>query len=669
MTHREGLEAFAKKHRAGIRLFVCAFLTLYLELSLIRWASAEILYLGYFSNYVLTAAFLGVGLGFLAADRPGRLFAYLPQILVAFIAFVLLTRIDFGTVLTAAEGQLYWGTTRFQGGLPIALCLVLVFGGTVLAFTAISQETGRCFSAYRPLVAYSIDIAGSLAGIVMFTVHSAAGVGPVLWFLTSAVLIVILSIGRAGVANAVGMGAVAVVLVIAGAPDHYTRWSPYQKIEVRGKLLTANGIGHQTMEKPGEKEPIYDFPYTVLEPARGAPFRNALIIGAGSGTDVAYALHYGVERVDAVEIDPEIQWAGRAMHPARPYQDPRVTAYIDDGRSFMETTDNRYDLVIFALPDSLALLSTFSSIRLESFLFTLDSLRQASQLLTDDGVLVLYNYYRESWLLDKLASMLETVFGHPPLVRSWSDEQNGLLSALASGPKLMDMKRAPSNEMEVPTDDWPFLYMERRHLPPLYLAAMALFVLAGLIGVLAVRGFGGLRIGPHGPFFLMGGAFFLLETKSIVQFSLLFGATWVVNSLVFGAILVSVLAANWAVERIELRSPWPYFGALAGALVLAWLIPLQSLLSIEADALRYVVASVLVFAPIFFANLVFGQLFSETTSSATAFGWNILGTMVGAALEYTSLVLGYRNLTIAVAVLYAGCFMWAWLMRRRTAAA
>ena len=55
--------------------------------------------------------------------------------------------------------------------------------------------------------------------------------------------------------------------------------------------------------------------------------------------------------------------------------------------------------------------------------------------------------------------------------------------------------------------------------------------------------------------FFMGAAFLLLETKNVVQFALLFGTTWFVNSLVFAGILLSVLAAVEIARRVRLPSP------------------------------------------------------------------------------------------------------------------
>jgi hypothetical protein len=152
--------------------------------------------------------------------------------------------------------------------------------------------------------------------------------------------------------------------------------------------------------------------------------------------------------------------------------------------------------------------------------------------------------------------------------------------------------------------------------------------------------------------FFMGAAFLLLETKNIVQFALLFGTTWLVNALVFAGVLLAVLAAVEISRHVTIRRPVWLYAALLAALVAAWAVPADSLLSLSAIP-RFVLAVLLAFTPILLANLIFSQRFRETSDSAVAFGANLLGAMIGGLLEYTSLSLGYRWLLVMVAVLYA----------------
>ena len=95
-------------------------------------------------------------------------------------------------------------------------------------------------------------------------------------------------------------------------------WSPYYKITVGQEgpdtVVEVNNIFHQSMAPVEQKEYFYQWPYMVF----GDTFENVLVLGAGSGTDVAAALRHGAKHVDAVEIDPVIVRLGRQHHPDHP---------------------------------------------------------------------------------------------------------------------------------------------------------------------------------------------------------------------------------------------------------------------------------------------------------------------------------------------------------------
>ena len=78
------------------RLVLLSFLMLFLELVLIRWTVANVVYLAFFANFVLLASFLGIGLGFLRGHAPRDRFHQAPVILLGLVAFVFLfpVRVD-----------------------------------------------------------------------------------------------------------------------------------------------------------------------------------------------------------------------------------------------------------------------------------------------------------------------------------------------------------------------------------------------------------------------------------------------------------------------------------------------------------------------------------------------------------------------------------------------
>ncbi|HEX8929762.1 MAG TPA: spermidine synthase, partial [Actinomycetota bacterium] len=358
--------------------------------------------------------------------------------------------------------------------------------------------------------------------------------------------------------------------------------------------------------------------------------------------------------------DPALQRLGRDRHADRPYHDPRVTAHIDDGRAFLEQTSRRYDLIVLALTDSLTVVSGQSApLRLENYLFTVEAIEQVRAHLQPDGVFAMYNYY-EPWLLQRYAGTVASVFGNRPCMElgdPLGGRRQAVLTIGADG-GVIDCAatwQPPSVVPEPATDDHPFPYMTGRSIPQLYLWTLALILVASVLLVRRVAG--PLRgMVPYLDLWFMGAAFLLLETKNVVQFALLFGTTWVVNAAVFAGVLLCVLAAIETARRVTLPRAWLLYLGLLAALVLAWVIPQSALLSLPVVP-RFLAAVALAFAPIFLANLVFAQRFAKTSASTVAFGANLLGAMVGGALEYLALISGYRSLLIAVAVLYGLAFL------------
>jgi hypothetical protein len=345
---------------------------------------------------------------------------------------------------------------------------------------------------------------------------------------------------------------------------------------------------------------------------------------------------------------------GRDRHPDQPYSDPRVTVHVDDGRAFMERTSRRYDLVLFALPDSATIVTGQSALRLENYLFTTQALERARSLLTRGGTFAMYNYY-EPWLLDRYANTIRTVYGTAPCVQlgpTQGQRQQAVMTlrddASTGGCTTTWTPRV--GELEPSVDDRPFPYLGTRTIPQFYLVMLGLVLLASLV---LVRWVGGplRRMRPYADLFFMGVAFLLLETKNVVQFALLFGTTWAVNAAVFTGVLLSVLAAIEVARRVQIARPvWLYAGLLA-ALALAWVVPGELLLDLSPVP-RFAVGVTIAFLPIFLANLLFAVRFKNVGSSTTAFGANLLGAMLGGALEYLALIFGFNALLVIVAVCY-----------------
>ena len=666
------------------RIFLISFTMLFFELLCIRWIPSYVRYLSYFTNFILLASFLGIGLGMLAARRKRFWFPPFP-LLVLLLVYVVASN-KFELHIRSIQ-VLYYGASE-AGNQESFIILPIVFGIVVLCFIPLARSFGQLFTQVKPLTAYTYDIIGSLAGIACFSAMSYFSLPPLVWFSVLTLAVLLLSAKRVVLLAAVVMG---VCLLEVGQLQAGAYWSPYYKILLHpavpdGYIVDVNNAGgHQSMIDWHYKEPFYQLVYKTF----GKTFHHALIIGAGSGSDVAIAEAYGVDSITAVEIDPTIQKLGAQFNPNHAYQDPRVHVVIDDGRNFLQNTTDKYDLIIFALPDSLTLTSSNTSLRLESFLLTQDSLATARTRLTNNGVLVLYNYYRDDWLVQKLADMVGHAFNNQqPLVTGYGGW--GKAATIMDGPRLATLppgEFGPYHQMATnpnsttlgivgqgfypltsatpATDDWPFLYLQDKSFPTIYILGLLMVAGFALVGTLTLAPRKVLRrFDLH--MFSLGVAFMLLEIKSLTTFSLLFGNTWLVNALVFFAILSSVLLAIVVNRRFKFKRIWVFYLLLFGILLFNILLPPEALL-FSNPIVRYLVASALAFAPVFLANIIFTNSFRDSETADIAFASNLLGIMVGGGMEYFSMLLGYRMLLVFVMVFYAAALLLK--LRRGTAGA
>jgi SAM-dependent methyltransferase len=665
-AHRR-LDDTVARRRSGIgrrgRLVLASFLMLFVELALIRWSAANVVYLAYFTNFVLLASFLGIGVGFLRARASRDLSSAAPIAIAAFALFVVLFPVQVGRY--GGDSRLFVGLFGWYA-LPPWIELPAIFLGVVVVMALVAERVARLFVLFPPLEAYRLDILGSIAGIAAFSVMSFAGAPPVVWAVVIAASLAVLAGRRMRPLGRIALAAIVVLLGVGSFSPNDT-WSPYYRVtafptEPNGSVrIRVNGLPHQSILPLGllrTSQPFYLYPYDHLA---GNPLDDVLVIGAGTGNDVAVALAEGARHVDAVEIDPVLQDIGRDRHPNSPYQDPRVTAYVNDGRAFLERTDARYDLIAFALPDSLTLVSGQGSLRLESYLFTAEAMAAVRRHLKPDGAFTMYNYYRP-FVFDRYAATLDRAFGHPPCFDAGEQGNGARSQAVLTVGLRADAVRCsttwrPAGAVPAPaTDDHPFPYVRGRSIPVFYAVSLALILVAAALVVRVAAGTSLLEMRRYLDLFAMGAAFLLLETKNVVQFALLFGTTWFVNSLVFAGILLSVLAAVEVARRTRLPRPPVLYALLLGAIVGAWLVRPDALLRL-APAPRFAVATAVAFAPVFLANLIFAQRFADVGSSTVAFGANLLGAMVGGVLEYGAIVVGYRALLLVVAALYGAAYL------------
>ncbi|HEY9785957.1 MAG TPA: hypothetical protein V6D17_11185, partial [Candidatus Obscuribacterales bacterium] len=592
-----------------LELFVVSAVLLYMELAAIRFFGSTVMFLTFFTNIILLACFLGMSLGCLGAHRKQNYMNWtIPLLLLTCLATLGLSVayvfdphffIDVGN--QRSPQFVFFGAEHRDRSIADFVIPIELIGGAyfvliALTFIGPGQVMGRAFNAIaNPVLGYTANIAGSLFGILLFVLTSYFHLPPLIWF-SACLLPCFYWINRFKPLQVICLLPILLLMAFANFhnPAIEVYWSPYYQIVYlpKRKDIFTNNLSHQEMHEVVHSFSFYALPYLLKSSVEGvsSPFRDVLIIGAGSGNDVASALDHEAAHVDAVEIDPVIAQLGRRAHPDKPFADPRVSLHLDDGRNFVRRCAKQYDLAVYALVDSLVLHSGFSNLRLESYLFTKQALESIKERLKPGGIFVMYNYYRQDWIAARLAAMAKEVFGNEPLLLTLSDPKsppsnefdketvtfvlvsNGPSSALdaihrkfkegqffwlnddPSFNKTVDGfgEKAPAlstgandkgwtrvqqvkipelpSGSELPSDSWPFLYLKNRLIPDFNIRGMA--VMAGLSLLLLFLFSPERKPKINGQMFFLGAAFMLLETKSVVHMALLFGSTWVVNSAV-----------------------------------------------------------------------------------------------------------------------------------------
>lgn len=675
---------------AGAAIFGSAAISLLLELAVIRWQGTVFEFFALYKNFGLLACFAGLGFGYALANRAAiPLFAAIPLLAAQ---FALLAGLRGGMqeahlqtlMRTPFREQLNMGISVAGGAQALAIYffLAVVFVLTALAFIPVGQLCGRLLQRRPKLRAYGLNLLGSLAGVALTFVLGWLWTPPPIWYaLPFAALLPFYGRER-GLLLVGAVSALAAVAVVAWPAAGWQRiYSPYQLLELgygdRG-LLVMRAAGyyyqrvHDLSPQAVGRDPVlrpvrdyYELPYRL----HGRPDEVA-IVGAGTGNDVAGALRAGAGRVDAVEIDPAILATGRAHHPEQPYSDRRVRAIVDDARSFLRTTQNNYDLIVYGLLDSHTLLSHASSVRLDSFVYTVEGLREARARLKDGGIVALSFALIDIAHGAKIFRMMQEAFdGRPPLTLqvgydygiTYLHRKDGSL-ALPPGFEQATGFRdvtphfaALTLRTDVSTDDWPFLYMPQRLYPASYLVMVAL-VLA-LSAWMAASFTTRVADASHLPFFFLGAGFMLVETKGITELGLTFGNTWQVTGIVIAGILLMAFIGNWIVERFCIANAVVPFLLLLASLAGGWMASGGGFAPTPAGR---VAAVVLLTCPLLFSGVAFSALLAGRARVSDALAVNVFGAMFGGLLEYNSMYFGFRFLYLLAGGLYllgfASCY-------------
>ena len=671
-----------------------AALSLFLELAVIRWQGTIFEFFAFYKNYGLLACFAGLGLGYALSRNEEGIPLSLTLCLLAW-QFGLLMFLRFGLprpsvslATTPFLEQLSMGlqTSTSNQSRAVYLLLTVVFLLTALAFIPLGQVCGKLMEKTSQLSAYGLNLGGSLLGVSLMFLASWLWTPPVVWF-GACFLALLFFFVRTRTTLLVG-GSLALLSVMILAWPVNPLWnkvySPYQMLEIgysNTGLMLVRAAGHyyQRVQDLSTSNPAfqpirnyYDLPYRV----HSGP-NDVAVVGAGTGNDVAAALRSGARHVDAIEIDPAILLAGRMNHPERPYSNPRVRRIVNDARSFFRNTPDHYDLIVYGLLDSHTLLSQASSVRLDSFVYTIEGLREARSRLKETGVLSLSFAILDSRLGLKIFQMMRAAFdGKDPLCIYteydssviFLESKNGDLSvppALLAETHFIDASsyfRNSQFKVDISTDDWPFLYMPRRVYPLTYLITLGLVLLVSFVLYASF-----LQRRPQTsylPFFFLGAGFMLVETKGITEMGLAFGNTWQVISIAIAGVLVMSFLANAVVHRWRVSDPYLPYLFLLLSLAVGWWIARAG--GLPSTALGRIATVAILTCPLFFSGIVFSALLSAESQISSVMSMNLMGAMCGGVLEYNSMYFGFRFLYVLALALYAAALLSNLALRTKT---
>lgn len=695
----------SKKAHPYFEMFLLSILILYVEVLLIRWVSTEVSIFAYLQNTILVICLFGLGAGCLKPDKTIPLYkCFLPLGFLILLEAIPTSKeglIGLGRSLSIFHDFTVWAEPEIKNSFftKILVSGLGLAGATMLAvmiFSIISplgQLLGAAFNAGEStLKLYSANIGGSLVGVLLFALLGVVSSPPWVWFSILMLLAMpwLLQKGKSLRLNLLSM-ALIILSSISGSlfsDSIEIAWSPYQKLEIGSSteggehIVWVNNTGYQQIQNnsvdfrkstsEGNQDfeswiSNYDIP-SMLNPDA----KEVLVVGAGTGNDVAGVLRGTSANITAVEIDPVILDFGRRYHPENPYADSRVNVVVTDARAFFQTSDKKFDLIVFGLLDSHTT-PTLTNSRLDHYVYTQEAINSASKLLSQNGIItILFDPQRE-FIIGRLINTLKNTFGVSPLVfgvPSNASSWGGVLFVsgdLKLVSHYLDKNNPLKNFFEkntispsskvltaVPTsDDWPYLYIEKPSIPVLFLILVPIF---GVIWVRARRLFQLEPLWQSHPrenlhFLGLGTAFTLLQVYGVNQAAIVFGNTWFVNCAIISGILIMILFANAVVIK------YPRFPRRAAFLLLFLLIgviaavPFSSIVGLDYVT-QILFVSLLCGAPMFCSGIIFARSFVATNDRCRALSANLFGALLGGILQLATFALGIKALLGLVAIFY-----------------
>ena len=688
------------KKEIFLNVILAAGLSLFLELSIIRIHSSYLHFFSYLKNISLLSCFLGLGIGY--ALKKYKIYSVnwifpLLTLQVIILYFLSQTPVSIILINPIAE-QLTMGQDTARGIIHLLMIysfIVFIFLFNAMCFIPIGHLISRLMNNIESLTAYSLNLIGSFFGIILFVMLSFLLTPPAVWILFSFILFLIIL--RKSLQNYFFSIICVISLIIILSLDlknkKETIYSPYQNITVERLKTPLNPVILQTshlfyqamlnlsdklsfdnswrnegnifgahVDVDHEKE-FYNLPFLIKETLP----ESILIVGSGSGNDVAAANRFNIKNIDAVEIDPIIAELGRKYHPESPYSNSNVNLEIDDARTFIKNSKKNYDVIVYGLLDSQSNLSSKGGIRLDSYVYTVEALTESKNKLKKNGFIFISFFVQTPEIGYKIFAMLEKATGIKPTVLKSKTNSRYIF---IGGKKDIDIKINKLKyfkinkdfngenlyDIDLSTDDWPFLYMPSKVYPFTYLSIIivllffSIYFLNKLIKIKASNF--------STSCFFLGAGFMLVETKGITEIAKIYGSTWVVISIVIAAVLFMSFIANLIVmKKFKISSTFAY-SLLLISLIIGYYLFTQGSVNISPNVNKIIMPIILTL-PILFSGIAFSKELLKLQSISQALSSNILGAMVGGFLEYNSMYFGFSNLYVLAGIIYLSAFVFS----------
>jgi hypothetical protein len=716
---KQQLQISAFKLSQSKQLLILCALVQFLACVLIHLCSCEIRSLAYFQNYIYACALFGLGLGCLSFKDDRNVSSETGWLIYFMVSCLLLAGAHLsgcGDLGFLKERSTYFILPTFlpnqiQHELLIIAMFLSVFFLVTRGFKSLGKQLGKRIDAAAGSGALFQFFAGSALGWLLFAVTLWLRWPPLI-----AVAFVLAGFVALHGINLIQMAMVAVCCVsvlsfdtvkepkpiadaISKYPDSVSKvWAPAYRVltypivaagKVYGFVVKVNG----GLFQPGiysrldrnvadQLAPVYgDYLSSIIDyykvPGLAARTKKkVLVLGSGAGNDVAQALAEGAELVDAVEgQDWLLELA--SFNPESPYKSPKVRRIAADPRTFLRFSNQKYDLIIYSILESQTAFSPFGSLRPDNLVYTVESFIDASDHLSDGGVLAVSYFPVRGWYGLRLTHNLKLAHltvdadlhtgfrnylicsrtGNRPAVEA-------LEGALPEG-SIRDSKKLKKEieDVDPTSDDWPFAFLATGSMPFAYLFCLTLVLLTVIFETCAIQranppdelsgdeqGRSGRdRIGLLG----LACAFMLACDKAMSTNAFNFGSLWTV-SVLSGAAFFIVAASASIPAIVKVRIPLIVFWLLLFLSIAGdFFFNYAALVSIPQSWMRAAISGILPVLPLFFlASLMTRQIVHSRTMTVE-FAFVLLGCSIGLMLDAIAMYRGISGLYVAVGLISA----------------